>query len=183
MITNIVGNIHRYTPSDSPVEVGVSVLPASMTPKQLALLASNGKGLTSFLEAAEVGQSLGTGVPYAVIRFIDHGPGVPEASQSQIFERFYTADPSRARQKGGTGLGMAIPQSVVKAHRGLISATTTPGGGLTLTVVLPLDPKQTTIQPAPECAAAASGTATNGRGRKPKNDRRRKDNQRQVRKK
>lgn len=183
VITNIVGNIHRYTPSDSPVEVGVSVLPASMTPKQLALLASNGKGLTSFLEAAEVGQSLGTGVPYAVIRFIDHGPGVPEASQSQIFERFYTADPSRARQKGGTGLGMAIAQSVVKAHCGLISATTTPGGGLTLTVVLPLDPKQTTIPPAPECAAAASGTATNGRGRKPKNDRRRKDNQRQVRKK
>ena len=143
VITNIVGNIHRYTPSDSPVEVALSMLQASITPQQVAHLSSNAKGLTSFLEAAEVGQSLQSGMPYVVIRFSDHGPGVPEASQSQIFERFYTADPSRARQKGGTGLGMAIAQSVVKAHHGLISATTTPGGGLTLTVVLPIDPNQT----------------------------------------
>ncbi|MEJ5920730.1 HAMP domain-containing sensor histidine kinase [Bifidobacterium thermophilum] len=174
VITNIVGNIHRYTPPDSPVEVGLSVLSASIAPNQLSHLASNGKGLTSFLEAAEVGQSLGTGIPYAVIRFADHGPGVPEASQSQIFERFYTADPSRARQKGGTGLGMAIAQSVVKAHRGLVSATTTPGGGLTLTVILPLDPAQTAAPAKPGCPAAGLEQA-GSRGRKPKNDRRRKD--------
>ena len=56
---------------------------------------------------------------------MDYGPGVPPESRSKIFERFYTADPSRAREKGGTGLGMAIAQSVVKAHHGFICATGT----------------------------------------------------------
>ncbi len=72
---------------------------------------------------------------YAIVRFSDHGPGVPPEARSKIFERFYTADPSRARQKGGTGLGMAIAQSVVKAHHGFICASgseangTDPDGG------------------------------------------------------
>ena len=85
------------------------------------------------------------GMNYAVVRFSDHGPGVPENSRSKIFERFYTADPSRARLKGGTGLGMAIAQSVVKAHKGFICATDSQGGGLTLTVVLPIAPLEPKI--------------------------------------
>ena len=72
-----------------------------------------------------------TGYRYAVLRFVDHGPGVPPESRSKIFERFYTADPSRAREKGGTGLGMAIAQSVVKAHHAL-SAPPAPMGSLTV---------------------------------------------------
>ena len=75
-------------------------------------------------------------------RFTDHGPGVPPDGLARIFERFYTADPSRARQKGGTGLGMAIAQSVINAHRGFICATESPGGGLTFTIVMPLAPDE-----------------------------------------
>ncbi len=78
----------------------------------------------------------------AVARFTDHGPGVPTDGLARIFERFYTADPSRARQKGGTGLGMAIAQSVINAHRGFICATESPGGGLTFTIVMPLAPDE-----------------------------------------
>jgi two-component system OmpR family sensor kinase len=137
VVTNIVGNIHRYTPSDSPVEVALGMVPAAIDPHALSHMVSNEASLRRFLEAAEVGQSLGTGTNYAVAQVIDHGPGVPSASQSQIFERFYTSDPSRARQKGGTGLGMSIAQSIVKAHHGFICASTTQGGGLTLTVALP----------------------------------------------
>ena len=103
------------------------------------------------IEAIEVGQSMQVGMNYAIVRFSDHGPGVPAESRSQIFERFYTADPSRAREKGGTGLGMAIAQSVVKAHRGFICATGTDGGGLTLTVVLPIAPVE------PHVVTAADG--------------------------
>jgi two-component system OmpR family sensor kinase len=136
VVTNIVGNIHRYTPPDSPVEVALGVFPAAIDPLSLSHMVSDGTSLRHFLEAAEVGQSLNTGTNYAVVQVIDHGPGVADSSQSQIFERFYTADPSRARQKGGTGLGMSIAQSVVKAHHGFICASTTPGGGLTLTVAL-----------------------------------------------
>lgn len=163
VMTNIVGNIHRYTPADSPVEIAVGVMKASITPDKLSQLPSVSESLKEFLEAAEVSQSTNTGNTYAVIRVVDHGPGVPEESLSRIFERFYIADPSRAREKGGTGLGMAIAQSVVKAHHGFICATTsTPltvvdstaehlddtmntsrpldvqAHGLTLTVVLPI---------------------------------------------
>lgn len=164
VMTNIVGNIHRYTPVDSPVEIAVGVMKASITPNELSKLPSVKESLKEFLEAAEVSQSTDTGHKYAVIRVVDHGPGVPEESLSRIFERFYIADPSRAREKGGTGLGMAIAQSVVKAHHGFICATisspleastnsktnlddTMDGSeqidvkahGLTLTVVLPVN--------------------------------------------
>lgn len=163
VMTNIVGNIHRYTPIDSPVEIAMGVMKASITPDKLSHLPSVSESLKEFLEAAEVSQSTNSGNKYAVIRVVDHGPGVSEESLSRIFERFYIADPSRAREKGGTGLGMAIAQSVVKAHHGFICATTsTPytlglesasniddtmngtepidvkSHGLTLTVVLPI---------------------------------------------
>lgn len=138
VITNIVGNVHRYTPGDSPVQVGLGTLTASITPDALAKMPSTDASLGRFIEAVQISQGTQTGYDYAVIQVIDHGPGVPADKRSQVFERFYTADPSRARQKGGTGLGLSIAQSVTKAHKGLICATETPGGGLTFTIVLPL---------------------------------------------
>ena len=124
------------------------------------------------IEAIEVGQSMQVGMNYAVVRFIDHGPGVPEESRSQIFERFYTADPSRARLKGGTGLGMAIAQSVVKAHRGFICATQTDGGGLTLTVVLPIAPVEPKVETVPSSEPARRGWMTKTDSRTAKSERR-----------
>lgn len=138
VVTNIVGNIHRYTPTDSPVQVGLGIMTASISATALSRLPSTAASLARFIEAAEVGQANNMGTRYAVVQFSDHGPGVPEQSLPQLFERFYTADPSRAREKGGTGLGLAIALSVVKAHHGLICATQTQGGGLTFTVILPL---------------------------------------------
>ncbi|WP_300767953.1 HAMP domain-containing sensor histidine kinase [uncultured Bifidobacterium sp.] len=140
VITNIVGNIHRYTPADSSVQMGLGVLPAAMSPEELSALPPHERSLRRFLDAVEVGRSMRIGTTYAVMRFIDHGPGVPDEDRPQIFERFYTADPSRAREKGGTGLGMAIVLSVVKAHKGLIVASESDGGGLTITVILPIAP-------------------------------------------
>ncbi len=145
VVTNIVGNIHRYTPADSPVEVSMGVLPASISPESLSRMPSNEQSLRHLVEAIEVGQSMQVGMNYAIVRFSDHGPGVPADARSKIFERFYTADPSRARQKGGTALGMAIAQSVVKAHHGFICASGSDGTGLTLTVVLPVAP----VEPRP----------------------------------
>ncbi|HAK71363.1 MAG TPA: two-component sensor histidine kinase [Bifidobacterium sp.] len=151
VVTNIVGNIHRYTPSDSPVEISIGVLPASISPESLSRMPANERSLRHLVEAIEVGQSMQVGMNYAVIRFSDHGPGVPAEARSKIFERFYTADPSRARQKGGTGLGMAIAQSVVRAHHGFICASASEGTGLTLTVVLPIAP----VEPHPMISADA----------------------------
>jgi two-component system OmpR family sensor kinase len=165
VVTNIVGNIHRYTPTDSPVQVGLGVMPASISATALSRLPSKASSLARFIEAAEVGQANNSGTQYAVVQFSDHGPGVPEESLSQLFERFYTADPSRAREKGGTGLGLAIALSVVKAHRGLICATQTPGGGLTFTVIVPLTTPQ---QDKAQNSAAGAVTGKQHGGRKVK---------------
>jgi two-component system OmpR family sensor kinase len=163
VVTNIVGNIHRYTPADSPVEVSMGVLPASISPESLSRMPSNEQSLHHFIEAIEVGQSMQVGMNYAIVRFSDHGPGVPADARSKIFERFYTADPSRARQKGGTGLGMAIAQSVVKAHHGFICASGSDGTGLTLTVVLPV----ASVEPRP-LAQTSDERKVDKRGRRPK---------------
>lgn len=76
-----------------------------------------------------------------VARFeiVDHGEGVPEQFRSKIFDRFWRADNSRNRETGGSGLGLSIVQSIVRAHGGSVSARETEGGGATFRVELPLE--------------------------------------------
>ena len=54
-----------------------------------------------------------------------------------VFNRFYQADRSLARQVGGCGLGLSIVKFVVEAHGGSVSVRSTPGEGSTFTVTLP----------------------------------------------
>ncbi|HWL34906.1 MAG TPA: HAMP domain-containing sensor histidine kinase [Frankiaceae bacterium] len=75
---------------------------------------------------------------HAALDVADHGPGLAPEEQERVFERFYRADESRTRAEGGTGLGLAIVAALAKAHGGTVSAGTTPGGGATFTVRLPL---------------------------------------------
>ncbi|MDO4191386.1 MAG: HAMP domain-containing sensor histidine kinase [Bacteroidales bacterium] len=72
-----------------------------------------------------------------LIQLADNGPGVPPEHQQRIFERFYRIDKGRSRRLGGTGLGLAIVKNIVLQYNGKIEASTTPGGGLTLTISLP----------------------------------------------
>jgi len=73
-----------------------------------------------------------------VLAVIDHGDGVPAEIRDKIFQRFWRADTSRARETGGNGLGLAIVAAIVQAHRGSIDIVDTPGGGATFRVWLPL---------------------------------------------
>ncbi len=68
----------------------------------------------------------------------DTGIGIAPEDQEHIFERFYRADPARARIASGTGLGLAIVEWVVRAHRGTIKVESQVGQGSTFTVTLPL---------------------------------------------
>jgi two-component system, OmpR family, phosphate regulon sensor histidine kinase PhoR len=72
------------------------------------------------------------------IEFTDRGPGFPPQDLDRVFERFYRADPARARQTGGTGLGLAIVRQIVEAHGGRILASNHPQtGGAWLRIWLP----------------------------------------------
>ena len=90
---------------------------------------------------------------------IDQGPGFPEKALPHVFERFYRADPSRARAtldapedhrhevadshlQGGSGLGLSIVRQIVEAHHGSVSADNHPEtGGAWLQVKLPWQPE------------------------------------------
>ena len=70
----------------------------------------------------------------------DSGPGMDEETRAHVFERFYRADPSRARASGGAGLGLAIVDAVVEAHGGTVEVESEPGAGTTIRVRIPLAP-------------------------------------------
>jgi two-component system OmpR family sensor kinase len=69
----------------------------------------------------------------------DSGPGMQQDEVDRVFERFFRADPSRARASGGVGLGLAIVAAVAEAHGGSVDATSAPGKGATFRVSVPLD--------------------------------------------
>jgi two-component system OmpR family sensor kinase len=71
----------------------------------------------------------------------DSGPGMPSEEAARVFERFYRVDASRARNHGGSGLGLSIVAAIVAAHGGTVSAKSAPGQGMTVTVRLPVIPE------------------------------------------
>jgi two-component system OmpR family sensor kinase len=75
----------------------------------------------------------------ATVSVSDKGPGLSESDQERIFERFFRADPSRARTKDeGSGLGLSIVDAVMRAHGGRVSVTSKVGEGATFTLFFPI---------------------------------------------
>jgi two-component system sensor histidine kinase MtrB len=70
------------------------------------------------------------------VRVADDGPGLPERPE-RVFDRFWRADPSRARDTGGAGLGLAIAAEDVVLHGGFLRASDNPDGGAIFVVWLP----------------------------------------------
>jgi len=73
----------------------------------------------------------------AVIEVRDTGPGIPAAHRDRIFDRFYRIDPSRSRDEGGVGLGLAIARWAVEANGGQIELASDGKNGSSFRVLLP----------------------------------------------
>lgn len=74
----------------------------------------------------------------AIINIKDYGGGVPEAELEKLFRPFYRVGEARERKSGGVGLGLAIAQRAVFAHKGSIKARNT-GKGLQVEIKLPVN--------------------------------------------
>lgn len=107
VLTNLVANACRHTPPGSPVEVAIH------------------------------GSEGDDGQLQVVVDVVDHGDGIPPELRPDLFNRFFRADESRTRDRGGAGLGLAIVSGLVTAHNGRCEVLDTEGGGVTFRVVLP----------------------------------------------
>lgn len=67
----------------------------------------------------------------------DHGVGMTPEAASRVFDRFWRADPARARTTGGTGLGLSIALEDARLHGGRLEAWGEPGAGAAFRLTLP----------------------------------------------
>ncbi len=131
VVSNLVTNALVHTPRTAPVTVRISDEPAAG-------------------DASADGDDGGV----VVLQVADQGPGMAPEDAARVFERFYRADPSRARTAGGTGLGLAIVSALVAAHGGTVHLDTASGRGAAFTVRLPRSGPGSTVPPVPGGPAA-----------------------------
>lgn len=110
-ILNLCANARAYTPPGGTITLGV----------QRGTGSSSGEGQD------------------AIITVADTGEGIAAADLPRVWDRFYRADPARARQagQGGMGLGLAIVYAIFEAHGGTATIDSVPGEGTTVTLSLP----------------------------------------------
>ena len=92
----------------------------------------NPEGSTVMVAAAVTGDMV-------ELRVIDQGPGIPADARDAVFEAFQRRDDRAVSTGSGVGLGLAIARGFVKAMSGHISLEETPGGGLMVSIALPID--------------------------------------------
>jgi len=83
----------------------------------------------------EVRLAAGDGAVAVAVR--DHGIGLKPGEASRVFNRFWRADPARARTTGGTGLGLSIALEDAALHGGWLHAWGEPGGGSQFRLTVP----------------------------------------------
>ncbi|MEM8602283.1 MAG: HAMP domain-containing sensor histidine kinase [Cyanobacteria bacterium P01_H01_bin.121] len=141
VIMNLLDNAIKYSPMAQPINVRLT--------------------LPNAVEGS-VQQS------FVILDVIDYGPGFPEQALAHVFERFYRADPARAKNdprfeldaaagltgemkryhSSSSGLGLSIVQQIVSAHHGTVTAKNHPEtGGAWLRVYLPAQAKQILTNP------------------------------------
>jgi signal transduction histidine kinase len=100
------------------------------------------RALTNLIEnAAKYGEgarvSIMNDAQEVIVRIDDLGPGIPEDQLENVFRPFHRLESSRSRQTGGTGLGLTVARTIVRAHGGEITLQNRSEGGLRVQVALP----------------------------------------------
>ncbi|MEM9463012.1 MAG: ATP-binding protein [Myxococcota bacterium] len=104
-----------------------------------------------------------------IVEVRDDGPGIPPDQREHLFEPFTRVDPSRSREDGGLGLGLAIVHRIVTAHGGDVRIDDAPEGGASLVTSWPAarPTARPTTGPAAEPTAPDSSAMSPAGGSKP----------------
>ena len=134
VIQNLVENAVKYSSNEGVLEISVTA-PA---PDDSAALPRDPAAARITLLAPDRPQ----GRRYALLRVIDHGPGIPRDRLPRLTERFYRVEGQKSGgARPGTGLGLAIVKHIVNRHRGGMAVESAEGRGATFSVWLPLSEK------------------------------------------
>jgi cell cycle sensor histidine kinase DivJ len=83
---------------------------------------------------------------HLAITVADHGIGMGEDAVRRIGEPFFQAQDGLARRYEGTGLGLSIVKGLVELHEGTLHASSSPGEGTVMTVLLPINGPETKVE-------------------------------------
>lgn len=131
----------RAVQPDRPVEVAAAAVAVAGDEMRLRQIAANlvANAITHTPPGTAVRVSVAVEGTTARLEVADAGPGMPPEVAERVFERFYRADPSRARAGGGTGtgLGLSIVAAIAEAHGGRATVHSAVGQGSRFVVELP----------------------------------------------
>src|SRR5215216_488181 len=144
-LAEVVGPVVRRARAASRQRIDVDV-PEELPPvlvdpvrldQVLTNLLDNARGYAAGSPVQVVaGQAGGT----LELRVVDHGPGIPAPERERVFDQFYRLK-GGGRRPEGTGMGLAICRGIVRAHGGDLRVETTPGGGASFVLTLPVSPR------------------------------------------
>ncbi|WP_416905711.1 MtrAB system histidine kinase MtrB [Micromonospora echinospora] len=123
-----------------PLELDVPASPviAEVDPRRVERVLRNLVGnAVEHGEGRPVRITLGVDETAVAVTVRDHGVGLKPGEEKLVFNRFWRADPSRARQTGGTGLGLSISLEDARLHGGWLEAWGAPGQGAQFRLTLP----------------------------------------------
>jgi two-component system sensor histidine kinase KdpD len=159
-VADVLGPVVRHARTASRQRVDVDVPddlpPVLADPVRLEQILSNlldnacryAPGSPVLVAACQAPGEHGPAEDVVEIRVVDHGPGIPPQERERVFDQFYRLK-GGGRQPEGTGMGLAICRGIVRMLSGDIRLETTPGGGATVVVTLPVASDPVASEPAP----------------------------------
>jgi signal transduction histidine kinase len=122
------------------IDVAADLPPVHVDPERLAQVLGNlvGNALRYTPQGGRIVLAAEKQAGAIHITIQDTGTGIDPSDLPHIFDRFYRSDAARETNEGESGLGLAIAKSLIEAHGGTISVSSTLGGGSVFTIVLPI---------------------------------------------
>lgn len=129
VLTNLLENALKFSPAHSTIQLAVEELAFDS-------------------QAIVPSKALNSHKAGILFKVQDQGSGIACDQYDQIFNRFVQVDSSNTRQKGGTGLGLALCRSIVELHGGHIWVKSIPGDGSCFYFTVPINRSNKSFQKA-----------------------------------